>query len=147
MVKPINPELGARNSPEYSKNYRTKNLYKAREYNKLYQREYFKNNREKYLYWQVKGRATRGGLPFDLEPEDLVIPEVCPVLGIPLFRNTGGNKPTGNSPSVDRIIPELGYTKGNIQIISHRANVMKNDAKPEELRKFAEWVLSTFQPS
>lgn len=147
MVKPINPELGPRDGPHYSKNYRDKNIDKAREYNKLYQREYFKNNREKYLYWQVKGRAGRGGLPFDLTPEDLKIPSNCPVLGIPLFRNVGGKRPTANSPSVDRIIPELGYTKGNIQIISHRANVMKNDASPEELRKFAEWVLKTFPPS
>lgn len=144
MVKPIDPELGPRDGPHYSKNYRNKNLEKSKEYNKLYQREYFKNNREKYLYWQVKGRALRGGLPFNLEPEDLVIPDVCPVLGIPLFRNTGGKRPTANSPSVDRIIPELGYVKGNIQVISQRANVMKNDASPDELRKFAEWVRNTF---
>ncbi len=147
MVKPINPELGARNSPEYSKRYRDKNIDKAREYNKLYQREYFKNNREKYLYWSVKGRATRAGIPFDLEPEDIVIPSHCPILGIPLFRNEGGNKPTGNSPSVDKIIPSLGYVKGNIQVISQRANIMKNDASPEELRKFGEWALKTFPPS
>jgi hypothetical protein len=147
MVKPINPELGARNSPEYSKKYRAKNLEKSKEYFREYSRKHFKENPDLYLYWSVKGRANRAGLPFDLEKSDIVIPETCPVLGIPLFRNTGGNKPTGNSPSVDRIIPELGYVKGNIQIISHRANVMKNDAKPEELRKFAEWVLSTFQPS
>ena len=144
MVKPIDPELGPRDGPHYYKNYRNKNLEKSKEYNKLYQREYFKNNREKYLYWQVKGRALRGGLPFNLEPEDLVIPDVCPVLGIPLFRNTGGKRPTANSPSVDRIIPELGYVKGNIQVISQRANVMKNDASPDELRKFAEWVRNTF---
>ena len=144
MVKPIDPELGPRDGPHYSKNYRNKNLEKSKEYNKLYQREYFKNNREKYLYWQVKGRALRGGLPFNLEPEDLVIPDVCPVLGIPLFRNTGGKRPTANSPSVDRIIPELGYVKGNIQVISQRANVMKNDASPDELSIFAEWLRNTF---
>ncbi len=145
MVKPIDPELGARNGPEYAKRYRQKNLEKSKKYNREYQREYFKKNREKYLYWQVKGRALRNGLPFNLEHSDLEIPDTCPILGIPLFRNTGGNRPTANSPSVDRIIPELGYTKGNIQIISQRANVMKNDANPEELRKFAEWVLKTFQ--
>lgn len=144
MVKPINPELGPRDGPHYSKNYRDKNIEKAREYNKEYAREHFKNNPDLYLYWSVKGRANRSGLPFDLEKSDIVIPSHCPVLGIPLFRNTGGKRPTANSPSVDRIIPELGYVKGNIQVISQRANVMKNDASPDELRKFAEWVRNTF---
>ena len=144
MVKPIDPELGPRDGPHYSKNYRNKNLEKSKEYFKNYAREHFKNNPDLYLYWSVKGRANRAGLPFDLEKGDIVIPTHCPVLGIPLFRNTGGKRPTANSPSVDRIIPELGYVKGNIQVISQRANVMKNDASPDELRKFAEWVRNTF---
>lgn len=144
MVKPIDPELGPRDGPQYQAKYRLKNLEKAKEYSKNYAREHFRKNPDLYLYWSVKGRANRAGLPFDLEKGDIVIPSHCPVLGIPLFRNVGGSKPTGNSPSVDRIIPEKGYTKDNIQIISQRANVMKNDATPDELRKFAEWVRNTF---
>jgi hypothetical protein len=48
------------------------------------------------------------------------------------------------SPSLDRIKPELGYVPGNIQVISARANVMKNDATPEELLAFANWVYRTY---
>jgi hypothetical protein len=69
---------------------------------------------------------------------------VCPVLGIPLKRNTG---PVGrNSYTVDQIIPGIGYVLGNIQVISFRANAMKQDASPEELIRFADWVYRTYRP-
>lgn len=87
---------------------------------------------------QAKIRARKFDLPFDLVLSDIVIPEVCPVLGIPLKRRFGGRLP--NSPSLDRMKPELGYVKGNVAIISWRANHIKNDARPEELRAVAEWV-------
>lgn len=63
--------------------------------------------------------------------EDFIIPEKCPVLGLSLKRGDYGAK--YNSPSIDRIIPGLGYTKGNVRIISYRANWLKNNATPEEI--------------
>ncbi len=42
-----------------------------------------------------------------------------------------------NSPSFDRIIPTRGYTKGNVIIISNRANRIKSDATVEELERVA----------
>lgn len=132
---------------EYQKKYRKENKEYLREYSKVYQRNHYKKYPEKYLYWSIKGRASKQGLPFDLTLEDLgEVPSHCPILGIPIKRNTGGLSRAQDSPSVDRIIPELGYVKGNIQIISMRANVMKNDASPEQLRRFADWVLRTFPP-
>ena len=65
--------------------------------------------------------------------EDIVVPDVCPVLGIPIQKNHGHQGYFDDSPSVDRIIPELGYTKGNVRVISNRANLLKNNAKIEEL--------------
>ena len=78
-------------------------------------------------------------LPFDICEEDIVIPEICPILKIPIQR--GDNKVGPNSPSLDRIRPELGYVKGNIQVISYKANTMKSDATLIELLNFAQWVL------
>lgn len=130
---------------EYGKKWYRENKEKVSEYNKSYREEnreatvqYRKENYSKVL----KSRAKRMGLPFDLDNEDIIQPEICPILGILLSNN---NRRLGaDSPSVDRIIPSKGYTKGNIQVISHKANVMKSNATPEELRMFAKWVLKTF---
>lgn len=68
-----------------------------------------------------------------------MLPEVCPVLGIKLkYDNKRGYRP--DSPSIDRIIPELGYVKGNVAIISFRANMIKSDAGVEELQKVLKWM-------
>lgn len=44
------------------------------------------------------------------------------------------------SPSIDRIVPELGYVPGNIAIISWRANDLKKDATADEMRRIADWI-------
>lgn len=72
-----------------------------------------------------------------------IAPERCPVFGYKLSFENGNRQHgfRGNLPSVDRIDPALGYIPGNLQVISFRANAMKSDASPEELRLFAQWVL------
>ena len=97
---------------------------------------------QKAMLQRARKRAKQQGIPFDITESDIIIPTVCPILNIPLFR--GKNYPKGNSPSLDKIIPSKGYIKGNIQIISQRANLMKLDASKEELVKFAKWVLANF---
>jgi hypothetical protein len=85
--------------------------------------------------------AKRLGLPFNIEIEYLEIPVVCPALGITLRASTGYR--TDSSPSVDRIIPHLGYVKGNVQVLSMRANRIKNDATVEELKKLYDFMQRT----
>ncbi len=90
------------------------------------------------LIADAKKRAKREGLPFDLTAADIVVPELCPVLGIPLVR---GDKVLGDSsPSLDRITPTLGYVRGNVAVISYRANRIKQNATPDELLAVAEWA-------
>jgi hypothetical protein len=63
---------------------------------------------------------------------------VCPILGIPLF--VKGEVAGPNSPSLDKIIPELGYIKGNRWVISYRVNAMKNDANLDEIILLGKWA-------
>lgn len=103
------------------------------------------NNIGMRLLWGARIRANDKGLPFDITIDDVVIPDVCPVLGIPLRRNVGKAGP--NSPTLDRIIPEKGYVKGNVRVISYRANQIKNDGSMEEHLKVAEYIKNSLLTS
>lgn len=102
-------------------------------------------NFEGYMWRSLKNRCKTEQKPFDLELTDIVIPEVCPYLQVPLTRVLGQGKNQPYNPSVDRIIPELGYIKGNIQIISEKANRMKQDASTQELLTFAASILNIYK--
>lgn len=108
---------------------------------KDYKLEYFKL-KKKQLLAVKKSQAKKNNILFNLKEEDVVYPDVCPVLGIPLEHGDGvlGD----SSPTIDRINPSLGYTRGNIQVISLLANRMKNSANPEQLLKFADWINKTY---
>lgn len=124
--------------------YRKVNIEKVKERNKkwrdsnpdLIKKSRIKNLKS-HLLRGAKLRAQKKNLPFDLSIEDIVIPEICPVLGIEIKRSeTGIVSP--NSASIDRIIPEKGYVRGNIRIISYRANMLKNNATFDEIVKIYE---------
>jgi hypothetical protein len=85
----------------------------------------------------AKARAAVAGVPFGLTPDDITIPQVCPVLGLPLL--VGQSAATDNSPSLDRVMPPLGYVPGNVLVISNRANRIKNNATIPELRAIADF--------
>lgn len=101
--------------------------------------KWMKDNPEKAMHVRSKNRAKTLGLPFNIEYSDIVIPEYCPVLGIKIERGIGRSNHSDNSPSLDRIIPSLGYVKGNVIVISNRANKIKHNATPEEILKVAEF--------
>lgn len=108
-------------------------------------REYYKNSPECFVLHNIKTRAKKQGVPFDLTADDLETPEFCPVLGIKLERsmNPKGGV-TDCAPTVDRLIPELGYVKNNIIIVSHKANRIKNNATVEELEAVAWFYRNIF---
>jgi hypothetical protein len=101
--------------------------YSSKESRKI---RYHKDPR-KVMITHAKKRAITKGVPFDILYTDIVIPHVCPLLNIPLQVNN--KKHSSNSPSLDRIVPELGYVKNNILVISHRANSAKQDLSINEL--------------
>jgi len=97
------------------------------------------DTREFDLWAAAKERADKTGIPFDIELDDIQIPEVCPVLGIPIDMRLGRGRRQPDSPSLDKFVPDKGYTKGNIQVISWRANWLKNNGTVEEWVRIAQW--------
>lgn len=83
------------------------------------------------MIYSAKHRAKRDGVPFRITRGDIEVPECCPVLGHKL--EIGTRQSHEWAPTLDRIIPGLGYVLGNIRVISHRANRLKADATQEEL--------------
>lgn len=84
----------------------------------------------------LRHRSKKAGHQFNLTVEDLDFPEYCPVLGIKLE-----NTPfiSDCTPSVDRVDNNKGYVRDNIVLVSFRANRIKSNATPEELRKVADF--------
>lgn len=87
---------------------------------------------DKRLLSRAKGRAKKRNIPFNLTIEDIIIPDLCPVLDVKLDKSSDHTE-RDTSPSLDRIVPSLGYVKGNVRVISHRANMLKNNATVEEM--------------
>ena len=99
-----------------------------------------KSGTVEYNMWSnAKRRALKSGVPFNIDIEDIFVPEMCPILGIPLSVNA--NVPSDSSPSLDRVNPVLGYTKDNINVISYRANRLKNSFTHEELLACLAYVI------
>jgi len=96
------------------------------------------NYTKEYSLWiHAKVRAKKAGVPFNLSVDDVVIPPVCPLLGIALEPNIRGKRKE-SSPSLDRKVPSLGYVRGNVWVVSYRANRIKNDATLLELEMLVE---------
>jgi hypothetical protein len=93
--------------------------------------KYRMKSHQKEMVRQAKTRAIKRGVPFDLQPSDIVIPDKCPVLNIPLVRGIGTY--SDNSPSLDCIEPSLGYVPGNVSVVSWRANRIKSNGLLNEL--------------
>lgn len=87
----------------------------------------------------ARDRAAKRGIDFSLTLKDIVVPLTCPVLGIPLFVKTGTHGGKDNSPSLDRIDNDAGYVPGNVIVVSWRANRLKNNSTPNELRRIADF--------
>lgn len=98
----------------------------------------YRRNLAASLFQLARQRAKRKGLPFAITVADIIVPEFCPVLGVKLEIGTGCMQRC--SPTLDRVIPELGYVPGNVAVISLRANTMKQDATAAELRVLADWI-------
>lgn len=110
----------------------------CRRCNAAYMRTYLRGRRvrapELTIWQRAHRRAASRGVPFSITMQAIVIPAVCPVLGIPIVL---GEQRSENSPSLDRITPNLGYVSGNVRVISDKANRLKADRTLSELQQKA----------
>lgn len=112
--------------------------------NKQSERKYARNNQLATWFKCKRNNAKFQGIPFEITLDDVTpIPSVCPILGIPLRMYQGTGKGKGSfrdSASIDRLDPSKGYVKGNVQVISARANTLKNDMTLLELKKLVDYL-------
>ena len=94
--------------------------------------------KQRNMFRYAKERANKQELPFSITVNDVETPSSCPVFGIKLCYTNSITK--ANSPSLDRIIPILGYTKENIVTISHRANTLKSNGSLENFKCLVKYL-------
>ncbi len=95
---------------------------------------------DRQLLHNAKMRARVLKLPFNLTIDDIFIPEFCLVLGMKLNWTRGRGRTQPDCPSLDRLRPELGYVKENVQVISWRANWLKRDGTLEEFERVVSYL-------
>ena len=102
----------------------------------------YRKNPYHQLFYTIKRRAEQKGIKFTLTKDDIKElfanrPKVCPILGIEIKYSELNVKKslTDYSPSIDRLIPDKGYTKNNVSIISNLANRIKQDATVDQIEK------------
>lgn len=93
-----------------------------------------------FLFKRARIRAKEANLDFKLQPSDIPLPTHCAVLGIKLDYEGLTDAASKYKPSIDRIDNTKGYTMQNIQVISHRANILKRDATLAELVALGAWA-------
>ncbi len=128
----------------YDKAYAKANRTKINDYNLNWCRSHPDKIREQYVRQRskrpiaglircCKGKCKRREIAFNITEEEFYpLPTHCPVLGIEL--NYMSTKLGDSSPSLDRLVPSLGYVSGNVKLISMKANRLKAHGTVEELR-------------
>jgi hypothetical protein len=89
-------------------------------------------------YFHKKANATKAGHEFTIPFGHIEWVPTCPILGLEL--DYFAEKTQENSPSFDRLDPTKGYVSGNVQIVSWRANRIKNDGTSEEHERIAQYI-------
>lgn len=120
------------NREKYRKYYRER---AKKKYSSSKRRESYQKNIVSEMLIAAKNRANKKNFDFTIEKDDVIIPKECPVLGIPIII---GDK--NGAPTLDRKDNNLGYIKGNIFVISKRANRLKSDSTLDELEKIITYM-------
>lgn len=141
--KACKKEYDAKYRLEYNSRPEVIEYFSSEAYRQRRMRQYTKNLGRR-LYVIAKYRSHDRNLEFDIKPEDIHLPELCPLLNIPLYYEIKKGM-NWNAPSLDRIDSSKGYVKGNVWIISRLANTMKSIANTEQLKTFSTNILKLIE--
>ena len=109
---------------EYNRKRRADPEYRARERAQERARYAYPEHRARRLVLAARSRARAKGLPYDLDQHmDSITWALeggrCALTGVPFDFSAGR---TWRSPSIDRIVPELGYVHGNVRVVCWGVN-------------------------
>lgn len=91
------------------------------------------------LCGMAKNRAKNKGLPFNISAEYMLTlwTGKCSLTGVDFVlgkRHAGRVQPY--TPSIDRIVPALGYVKGNVRLVTYQMNVALSEFGVGQFEKF-----------
>lgn len=76
---------------------------------------------------------------YDIDPCDIIVPDTCPICEVKMQpSNQRGGSVT--SPTLDKVIPNKGYVKGNIAVICKGCNSLKGKGSASEHRRIADYI-------
>lgn len=101
------------------------------------------------LYRQSKSSRRKAGIPFTIDIEHLC--ELweqqegkCALSNIHMTHHKDGSGRKDFNASMDRIVPELGYVHGNVQLVCDRVNTMRHTLSMD---MFYWWIKSIHEQS
>jgi hypothetical protein len=122
---------------EYRKKNEEKISTKNRKWYESSRKVKFTEDPQHYLWYVARTRSRQKGTEFTIAKEDVIIPDTCPILDIPL---TKGDGYLPNSMSLDRVDNTKGYIPGNVRVISRKANLMKSSLTLDVLEKLIKYI-------
>jgi len=114
--------------------YYSKNREKINTSKRTTQKLRHKRNPSQRMLESSRERAKKYNFEHNICLEDIKVPDKCPILDIPIFYIPGKGQ-NYNSPTLDRIDNNKGYIKGNVIVVSWRANNLKRNGTLREFEK------------
>jgi hypothetical protein len=125
----------------YDIEYRKLNKNKRSMQNKIHydsiRKQKFIENPQYYLWYVARTRARKYNTEFNIEESDIIIPVYCPILNCKLEKGEGY---LFNAMSLDRVDNTKGYIKGNVRVISRKANLLKSSLTLDVLENIIKYI-------
>lgn len=126
-------------------NWKRKNKAKALAIQKKYRLKNPLSLRSSKMVYEARSKSLIKNLPFNIDFKyvlGLCRNNKCDITGIE-FNTTSGKNPC--SPSLDRIVPKLGYIRGNVRVILWALNAFKNEWSDSEIYPIAKQFCRSYE--